>query len=159
MAVSPIATIYVAAMIQQMCDPDADTDGEHHGEDDDDDQRRVFDPGDGRNGQCHDQTQAAHLPGKHLQARGKGAERQQGEDRERGRIGGKTSLHARQQQHVHHHDEGEPVQRLRADQSQPRRSVGGARPSGADTDQRDQRRQQLPETDDRLLGKSSYRRG
>ena len=26
---------------------------------------------------CHDQAQAAHLPGKHLQARGEGAERQQ----------------------------------------------------------------------------------
>ena len=47
-----------------------------------------------------------------------------------------------------------PVQRLRADQYQPRRPVLGARPSGAHADQRQQRRQQLPETHDRLLGKT-----
>ena len=52
------------------------------------------------------------LPGQDLHAGGKGAEREQGEDRQCRGGGGEKPLYARQQQHVHDQDEREPVQRL-----------------------------------------------
>jgi len=134
--------------------PDHDADAEDHAEDRHQDQSRVFDPRNRGNAERHDDAEQADLPGQHMHAGGEGAERQQGENSETRGGGGEIALDTCQQQHVHHDEERQPVQRLGHNQSHSRGTVGRALPAGADADQRDQRRQELPVAGDRLFRKT-----
>ena len=80
---------------------------------------------------------------------GKGAEREQRENRKPGRAGVETLLDAGEQQQVHDHDEGDPMQCLGRDQAEFLRLVVGVFPPGADANQRDQWRENLPIPGDR----------
>ena len=119
-----------------------------------DNQSRIFDPRYCRDAKRHDQPEQADLPGKDMDTGGKGAERQQGENCQPGRAGREDSLHAGQQQQIHHHQERQPVQRLRRDQAHSRSVVACARPPVRDTDQPDDRRENFPIANNRLLGEA-----
>ena len=123
-----------------------------------DKQGRVFDPGNCRNAQRHDQAEKADLPREHMHARGKGAKRQQGENRQPRRLRGKNPLHAAEQHQIHHQQEGEPMQRLGYDQAQSPALVARFLPPGGDADQRDDRREKFPSSRRSVFLKSSYRR-
>jgi hypothetical protein len=130
--------------------PKHGADTENAGRNEQKEKRGVFDPGDGWNTESHDQAEKAHLPGQQVHARSKRAERQQGEDRESGRVGAEIPLHCRQQQHVYDNDECEPVQRLRRNQAPAGGGVARVVPAGADADQHNEGNEDFPVGLDRL---------
>jgi hypothetical protein len=101
-----------------------------------DEQGRVLDPGNRWNAQRHDQAEKTDLPREHMHAGGKGAERQQGENRQPRRLRGENPLHTGEQHQIHHQQEGEPMQCLGYNQAQSPTLVARLLPPGGDADQR-----------------------
>jgi hypothetical protein len=116
-----------------------------------DEQGRVLDPGNRRDTQRHGQAEKTDLPREHMHARGKGAERQKGENRQSRRLRGENPLYTAQQPQIHHQQEGEPMQRLRHNQTQSSALVARLLPPGGDADQRDDWRENFLVADDRFL--------
>ncbi len=82
---------------------------------------------------------------------GKGAQRQQCENCQPGSTGREDTLDAGQQQQIHHNQERQQVKRLGCNQSQPCSVIDCARPPVSDTDQPDDRRENFPIANNRLL--------
>src|SRR5271169_1381645 len=131
--------------------PEHANDAETGGGDQHKKQSGIFDPSNRRNTERHDETEQADLPRQNLYARGKSAERQKSENGQACCLGAEYPLHTRQQQHVHYQKKRKPVQRLRRYQSKLRGAVSRAVPSRADTNQRDERRQDFPIAGNRLF--------
>jgi len=82
----------------------------------DEDKRRLLDPGNGRNGQRHDNAQNAGLPGERMDARDKSSKREKEEGRKPGGVGVQQPLDIAVEQKVHCGKKGRPVQNLRPDE-------------------------------------------
>ena len=77
--------------------PEYPDNSKHAGRNQNENQRRIFDPSNRRDAERHDQPKKTDLPGKDMNAGGKGAQRQQGENSDARRVSVKIPLNARQQ--------------------------------------------------------------
>jgi hypothetical protein len=96
-------------------------------------QRRFLDPGDRWNRKRHEESEGAYLPGEAVNASDKGSKGQEKENGKTGRISAQHPSNVRNKQEIHGRQKSTPVKNLRPDEPDAIGSAVGVPPSGQNT--------------------------